>query len=140
MKHLLLTSAAALLLAAPAFTVVPASAQTAAPAPLQDTAPAVPQTQIGVEERRQLMVNEDDFDAPQGLMIDGRGMYFADCSDPNITCENFDNLSTGSVGGTAPATGVGVGTTTEGQIGLEDERQLRVNPDDQGGGGVPAPQ
>ncbi|WP_372426188.1 hypothetical protein [Salinarimonas chemoclinalis] len=133
MKYILMTTAAALLFAAPA------AAQQVNPG--AGAAPAVPQTPLEVEERRQLRVNPDDQPAPQGLTFGTQsGSYYVDCTDPGVVCENYENLSTGSVGGPAVdgvTTGVGAPDTA---IETQERRRLLTDEDDVGPGSATAPQ
>lgn len=125
MNRILMTTATAV---AFMFTV-PAGAQTTAPAPVTDMAPAVPQTAIGVQERRRLLTSDDATAAPAGMLIDDSGRYYADCSDPGITCENMPGMeSTGTVntlGDTAPA-------APNTAIGVQQRGQLITSPSERG--------
>jgi hypothetical protein len=126
MKYILMTSAAALLLAAPA------SAQQAAPEPVVDSAPAVPQTAIGVQERRRLLTSDDATAAPAGMLIgEDTSSWYVDCTDPGVVCENYEGLATGSVGTTgAPEPVVdSAPAVPETAIGVQERRRLLTDDD-----------
>ncbi|GGK54134.1 hypothetical protein [Salinarimonas ramus] len=125
MKRILLTSAAAL------FLVAPAGAQTTAPAPVVDSAPAVPETAIGVQERRRLMTSDDATAAPSGMLIgEQSGSWYVDCTDPGVSCENYEGLATGSVGGAAPDPVVdSAPAVPDTAIGVQERRRLNTSDD-----------
>ncbi|WP_349371247.1 hypothetical protein [Salinarimonas sp.] len=111
MNRILMMSAAALLVA------TPASAQQAAPPPVVDKAPAVPQTAIGVQERRRLVTSDDDTAAPAGLLVE-RQRQVIDCLDPRVECAGLDPIvdAAPAVPGTA--------------IGVQERRRLTTSDDD----------
>lgn len=126
MKRILMSTAVALLFA------VPASAQQAAPDPVVDSAPAVPQTAIGVQERRRLMTSDDATAAPSGMLIGEESRsWYVDCTDPGVVCENYDDLATGSVGGAgAPEPVVdGAPAVPDTAIGVQERRRLLTDDD-----------
>jgi|GEM_PF-2080894 len=136
MKTILMSTAAAALLFA-----VPATAQQAAPAPTTDAAPAVPETAIGVQERRNLVTNEDSAGAPASMMIgeESRSWYI-DCTDPAVVCENYEGLATGSVGTqAAPAPDTNAPAAPDSSIGVQERRSLVTDEDnvEPGAGSVP---
>ena len=131
MKRILMTSVAAL------FFAVPASAQTTAPAPVVDSAPAVPQTAIGVQERRRLLTSDDATAAPSGMLIGEESRsWYVDCTDPGVVCESAEGMAgmpatdmdaTGSVApdpvvDSAPA-------VPETAIGVQERRRLLTDDD-----------
>ncbi|WP_029031495.1 hypothetical protein [Salinarimonas rosea] len=127
MKYILMTTAAALMF------VAPASAQTTAPEPVVDSAPAVPQTAIGVQERRRLLTDDDATAAPAGMLIgEETSSWYVDCTDPGVVCENYENLATGSVGtmGAPEPVVDSAPAVPETAIGVQERRRLNTSDDD----------
>lgn len=124
MKYILMTTAAALMFAAPA------NAQTTAPAPVVDSAPAVPQTAIGVQERRRLMTSDDATAAPSGMLIgEESSSWYVDCTDPGVVCENAEGMATGSVGGAPEPVVDGAPAVPNTAIGVQERRRLVTDDD-----------
>lgn len=125
MKRILMTTAAAL------FLTVPATAQQAAPEPVVDSAPAVPQTAIGVQERRRLLTSDDATAAPAGMLIgEDTSSWYVDCTDPGVVCENYEGLATGTVGMGAPEPVVdSAPAAPETAIGVQERRRLLTDDD-----------
>ncbi|MGP9821164.1 hypothetical protein ACTZWW_14205 [Salinarimonas sp. NSM] len=127
MKYILMTTAAAFMF------VAPAGAQTTAPAPVVDSAPAVPETAIGVQERRRLLTSDDTTAAPAGMLIgEETSSWYVDCTDPGVMCENYENLSTGSVGGMGAPDPVtdSAPAVPETAIGVQERRRLLTDDDE----------
>lgn len=126
MKRILMTSVAAL------FLIAPASAQQSAPDPVADKAPAVPQTAIGVQERRRLLTSDDATAAPAGMLIgEDTSSWYVDCTDPGVVCENYDDMATGAVGTTGapePVTDAAP-AVPETAIGVQERRRLLTDDD-----------
>lgn len=126
MTRILMSTAVALLFA------VPAGAQQSAPDPVADRAPAVPQTAIGVQERRRLLTSDDATAAPAGMLIGEESRsWYVDCTDPGVVCENADDLATGSVGtGGAPEPVTdSAPAVPETAIGVQERRRLLTDDD-----------
>ncbi|WP_349369043.1 hypothetical protein [Salinarimonas sp.] len=126
MKYILMTTAAALFFAAPA------SAQQAAPDPVVDSAPAVPQTAIGVQERRRLMTSDDATAAPSGMLIgEETSSWYVDCTDPGVVCENYEGLATGTVGtmGAPDPVVDAAPASPDTAVGVQERRRLLTDDD-----------
>lgn len=124
MKRILLTTAAAMFLA------VPATAQDTAPDPVVDQAPAVPETAIGVQERRRLLTSDDATAAPAGMLIgEETSSWYVDCEDPGVVCENYENLATGSVGMAPEPLDDAAPAVPDSAIGVQERRQLNLDDD-----------
>ncbi|MGJ3264354.1 MAG: hypothetical protein ACFE0R_14070 [Salinarimonas sp.] len=129
MKYILMTTAAAFMFAAPA------SAQQAAPEPVADSAPAVPETAIGVQERRRLLTSDDATAAPAGMLIgEDSSSWYVDCTDPGVVCENMpgmDDMATGAVGtmGAPEPVVDSAPAVPETAIGVQERRRLNTSDD-----------
>ena len=100
-----------------------------------------PETAIGVQERRNLVTNEDSAGAPASMMIgeESRSWYI-DCTDPAVVCENYEGLATGSVGTqAAPAPDTNAPAAPDSSIGVQERRSLVTDEDnvEPGAGSVP---